>query len=85
MVSNQGTGNLSFGFTRAGTIGSNKFIVPASAVVTVELRVKEMWVQGEGATPNYSICAGLTNIDRSVMPQLSGTLADGSAGWTGVG
>jgi len=76
---------MSFGFTRAGTIGSNKFIVPANTVVTVELRVKELWIQGEGGTPNYSLCAGLTNIDARQMPVLSGTLPDGSAGWTGVG
>lgn len=78
--------SMSFGFTRAGVVSTNnKFVLMGSQMVTLELRVKEIWVQGEGGTPNYSICAGLTNVDASNMPVLSGTLPDGSAGWTGVG
>lgn len=80
------TDTLSFGFTRAGVVStSNKYILNAGQSLTLELRVRELWLQGESGTPAYSLCAGLTNIDRSVMPLLSGTLSDGSAGWQGVG
>lgn len=85
-VANLGTTTLSFGFTRNGlTLSSNKYILSGSQTVTLELRVKELWLQGEGGTPQYSLCAGLTNITRDVMPVLSGTLPDGNPGWQGVG
>lgn len=80
------TNTMSFGFTRAGVVStSNKYILNGSQSITLELRVRELWLQGESSTPAYSVCAGLTNIDRSNMPVLSGTLPDGSPGWTGVG
>lgn len=85
-VSNLGVGTLSFGFTRAGVVSTNyKYLLSASQTVTVELRVRELWLQGESGTPAFSMCVGLTNISRDNMPVLSGTLPDGSPGWTGVG
>lgn len=81
-----GANTLSFGFTRSGVVSTNnKFIVNAGQSLTVELRIKELWLQGETGTPPYSICAGLTNIDASQMPVLSGTLPNGDPGWDGVG
>lgn len=77
--------SMSIGFTRNGVIGNNKFFLMGSQSITLELRIRDLWVQGEGGTPTYSICAGLTNVDRRNMPLLSGTLPDGSAGWEGVG
>lgn len=79
------TNSLSFGFTRNGVVGTNKYILTGGQSIMLELRVKELWIQGEVGTPPYSLCAGLTNIDRINMPQLSGTLASGDPGWTGVG
>lgn len=80
------TNTLSFGFTRAGVVSSNnKYILNGGQSVTLELRIKELWLQGEVNTPPYSLCIGLTNIDARNMPLLSGTLPDGSAGWDGVG
>lgn len=78
--------SLSFGFTRAGVVSTNnKYILNGGQSVTLELRVKEIWLQGEVTTPAYSLCAGLTNIDASLMPVLTGTLPDATAGWQGVG
>lgn len=78
--------SMSFGFTRAGVVSSNnKYMLMGGQSITLELRVRELWLQGEASTPAYSMCVGLTNIDRSNMPVLSGTLPDGSPGWTGVG
>jgi hypothetical protein len=85
-VSNLGNSTMSFGFTRAGLVSTNnKYVLSGSQTVTLDLRIKDLWVQGEGGTPAYSLCAGLTNIDRIKMPLLSGTLPDGSSGWDGVG
>lgn len=80
------TNTLSFGFTRAGIVSTNnKYILNAGQSITLELRIKELYLQGETGTPAYSLCAGLTNIDARNMPILSGTLPDGSTGWLGVG
>ena len=74
--------SMSFGFTRAGVIGAtNKFFLMGNQSITLELRVRDLWVQGEGGTPAYSMCAGLTNIDRINMPVLTGS----AGGWDGVG
>lgn len=78
--------SISFGFTRSGVVSSNnKFTVPGGQQVTLELRVKEIWLQAEAGTPAYSLCAGLTTIDARMMPLLTGTLPGGSEGWKGVG
>jgi hypothetical protein len=80
--------SISFGFTRSGVVSSsNKFIVPGGQQVTLELRVKEIWVQAEAGTPQYSLCVGLTTIDARMMPLLTGTMPGGSpgSGWVGVG
>jgi hypothetical protein len=80
------TNTISVGFTRAGVVStSNKYILNGGQSMTFEVRVKELWLQGETGTPPISICAGLTNIDKNAMPLLTGTLPDGSPGWTGVG
>lgn len=80
------TNTLSIGFSYNGIVFTNKkYTVGPNQTVTLELRVKSLWLQGENGTPPYSLCVGLTNIDARNMPLLSGTLADGSAGWDGVG
>jgi hypothetical protein len=77
---------LSIGFTYNGiTKTNNKVIVPPGATLQFEWRVKSIWVQGENGTPAYNLAAGLTTILAKNMPQLSGTLDDGTLGWPGVG
>lgn len=86
IVSNLGNTTLSFGFTRNGVVlTNNKYVLSGSQAITIETRVKQLWLQGEGGTPAFTLFAGLTNIDASAMPQLTGSLADGSQGWVGVG
>lgn len=80
------SGSLSFGFTYNGVkTSSNKYILNGGQSVTLEVRVKELWLQGETGTPAFSVCAGLTTVDARDMPLLSGTLQDGTPGWPGVG
>lgn len=76
-ITNRDSTTMSFGFTRNGVIGSNKFILLPSQSLTLELRIRDLWIQGESGTPTYSMCAGLTNIDRINMPVLTGSLWDG--------
>lgn len=80
------SGSLSFGFTRAGVVSTNnKYVLMGGQSITLELRVRDLWLQGETGTPPYSLCAGLTNITRDNMPLLTGTFPSGDPGWTGVG
>ena len=85
-LSNIGAGGtISLGFTRNGVISGNKFVLLQSQSVSFEVRVRQVWLQGEVGTPEFSLFAGLTNIDANNMPELSGTLANGDPGWTGIG
>lgn len=80
------SGSLSFGFTRAGVVSTNnKYTLMGGQSITLELRVRDFWLQGETGTPPYSLCAGLTNITRDNMPLLTGTLPSSDPGWIGVG
>lgn len=80
------TNSMSIGFTRSGVVSTNnKYVLMGGQSITLELRVRDLWLQGETGTPAYSLCAGLTNIDRSNMPLLTGTLPSGDPGWLGVG
>jgi hypothetical protein len=82
--------SIRVGFTKNGVEGGNYYIVDGSTNVgteaSFELRVKQLFIRSHtAAAPHFSLMVGLTNIDASMMPQLSGTLDDGSAGWTGIG
>ena len=77
---------LRVGFTRNGVLSSgNYFLLDGGQIFTFELRVKSVYVAGDSSSPPFSLMAGLTMVDARNMPLLSGTLADGSAGWAGVG
>jgi len=88
MIVNNGSGALRVGFSQNGTIsnGPNSgkdhfFRVPASsATERLELKLKEIFVVGDGATPTYQVVAGYTNIPTKNFPTLTG-----SAGFEGVG
>lgn len=78
---------IRIGFTRNGVMTSgNYFLIDGGNTFTAEVRVKEMYIAGDSVNNlRVAVLAGLTNIDASMMPLLSGTLEDGTAGWTGVG
>lgn len=77
--------SLSIAFTRngiisgSGGIGQQKFILNGNETVTFDVRVKALWLQGEGGTPAFSVFAGLTTIDAGMMPELSGS------NWSNIG
>lgn len=81
------TNSISVGFTYSGLVSTNnKFTILGGHSITLELRVKDLWIQSETMTNSpYSLCAGLTVVDRGYMPLLTGTLPGEVPGWEGVG
>lgn len=89
VANNESAGTyLRLGFTRNGVMGAGGgayyYRLNGGQQVTFELRVTNFYVAGDTGTANFSLCAGLTNIDAIEMPQLTGSLGNG-IGWLGVG
>lgn len=77
---------LRIGFTLNGVQnGGNYFKLDGGQTCMFELRVKSLFFAGDTTLTPFSLMAGLTTVDAKDMPVLSGTLPDGTAGWTGVG
>ena len=67
----------------------NYFLLPAAAAgkndtTTFEVRCKSVFFAGEGGTTGFSVLAGLTTINASQFPILTGSVGS-SAGFQGVG
>ena len=78
--------NILLGFTQNGVNGSSYIkLEPQNQLPPLELRVKEVWVKSSSGSPAFTLLAGLTNVSSDMMPPLTGTLVDNSAGWQGVG
>ena len=79
-------GSLRVGFTANGlTKSGNYYLLGPLQTALFELRVKTIFVAGDTTLAPFSLMAGLTTVNAGDMPQLSGTLNDGTAGWPGVG
>ena len=65
-------GSLDIGFTLNGTNNSNHYTLPNNGVLTMEVRVKEMYVKG---TSTFHVVAGLTGIPTASIPNLTGSYA----------
>lgn len=78
-----GTG-LRVGFTVNGTTGSNFFLVDGAQQLDVDVRIKNIYVLGNGASPTFSIFAELTTVPARFFPTLTGSNAL-SGSWSGVG
>jgi len=59
---------IQIGFTANGTLNSNHFTVGNNEVLTMEVRVKEMYVSG---TSDFHVIAGLTGIPTASIPTLT--------------
>lgn len=83
------TKKLRIGFTENGIngVGGNYFfLIDAGDVVTLDAKVTELYVRADSSnTISFSVYAGLTTISSVQMPVITGTLGDGSQGWSGVG
>lgn len=78
--------SMSVAVTYSGSLGGNRVVVPTGVPVTFEWRVGKIFVKSETGSPaSYSLAVGLTTVPVRNMPLISGSYADGSAGWAGVG
>ena len=79
---------LRIGFTENGVngVGGNYyFVIDSGDLVTLDVRVTELYVRADTSnTISYSVLAGLTTIDKNMMPLLTGSY-DGQPIWAGVG
>lgn len=82
---------IAFGFTANGMsdLNSNKYFLSGSQTVTLEIRVKSLFIMGQNASTPYSLLAGLTTVLANNTPLLTGSQTDSSTGnlvfWPGVG
>lgn len=65
-------GSLDIGFTLNGVNNSNHYVLPNNGVLTMEVRVKEMYIKG---TSTFHLVAGLTGIPTASIPNLTGSYA----------
>src|SRR5579863_2489610 len=78
------TVSLSFAVTYNGCAkGTNKYILTAEQQITLEWRITQLFIQGEGGTPTFSLAAGLTTIPPQNFYNVTGSAPDGT-NWPGV-
>ena len=79
------TNRIRIGFTENGVNGSNYVLVNGGQTVTLDARVKEIFVRANTSGAfTYSIYCALTTIDGKFMPILTGSVG-GASYWDGVG
>ena len=72
-VKNEGGGTLYLGATENGVLGSNRFAIAANESVTLDIRVKDAFLAGDGGAISYSLAAGMTGILRKDFWVLTGS------------
>ena len=65
-------GAVDFSFTANGLVGTNHFTLANNEVLTMDLRVKEMWLNIAGTA---HVVAGLTGIPTASIPNLTSSYA----------
>lgn len=82
-----GSHGLRVGFSLSGSMGTNYFTVAANSKSEIyEFRVKDLFFTSDTTTASdFRIIAGLTTISRNHFPTLTGSLADGTAAYQGIG
>lgn len=79
VLKNEGPGSMKVSFSETGFSTSNYFNVDTSGSLSLEVRVKELFLSGAGGTA-YNLFAGLTTIKSNEAPTLStASLPSGSA------
>ena len=80
---NSGPGTLRVGFTNLGVQGSNYFELAAGESFAGDFRVKTVYLSSS-ANVSYSMLAGVTMIDASMMVEITGSI-NGTGSFDGVG
>lgn len=78
-VSNTGASIVSVGFTQAGVAGTHGFTVRNGETEHFELRIREFWISGSGAT--VDVLGGLTSIPRRNYQHLTGANPPPTGSW----
>ena len=76
-VTNTGATTLAVGFTANGVKGGDRFTLPPSGSFHEQLRVKDLFFLGVGGSATFEVVAGLTMIERTMFPTLTGSAAAG--------
>ena len=91
VANNSAVGTLMrVGFTYEGingtTPGTRYFLLDGKQSITLDVRVRELYLQGDAGAVNYALCANLTSIQSRMMAPLSGSgnASSGSLNWNGV-
>jgi len=77
-LQNNSGNTLVFGFTRNGTLGTNRYELPTTKAIDINIKTNKLFVMGVGGTAAYSLLAGLTGIEYVSYPTLTGSAASGS-------
>ena len=77
-----GTSNLKFGYSANGVKSSNYFLLEPQQDISVDVRVKSIFLLSTSASLVFSVHAGLTTIESRGFPVLTGSAVYGTAGAT---
>lgn len=91
IANNSAVGTLMrVGFTSDGingtTPGTRYFLLDGKQSITLDVRVREIYLQGDSGAVNYALCANLSSIQSRMMAPLSGSgnASSSSLNWNGV-
>jgi len=79
-IKNNATTRVNYSFTAAGIAGSNRGELDGvnNFIITLPVKVKEIWVKGGFIVSRWEVTAGLTMIERDMFPTLSESFAPGA-------
>jgi hypothetical protein len=82
------SGSLIVGFSRNGTLGTNRLTVDTSGSFGADYRIKSLFVSATTGSVSYELTAGLTLVQTRDFPILTGSLPanpTGSFAYDGIG
>lgn len=80
-IRNTGANPCRVGFTVAGTEGDNYFSVNSGSVQQFDLRIRDIYLQGDGGATTVDVLGGLTAIPRRNYQPLTGANPPPSGSW----
>jgi hypothetical protein len=80
-IKNTGANSCKVGFTQAGTEGDKWFSVSSGTSETFDLRVRDIWLQGDGGSTTVDVLGGMTAIPRRFYQPLTGANPPPSGSW----
>ena len=81
LVRNTGANPCRVGFTESGTEGDNFFSVNSGSTQQFDLRVRDVFIQGDGGATTIDLMGGLTAIPRRNYSPLTGANPPPEGAW----